>query len=126
MQFVLASQWAERIKGDGITVHSMHPGWSATPGVSDSLPGFATVMGPLLRDADEGADTVVWLASAPEGTRETGLFWHDRAPRPAHYFPCTTSRALRNPQPSARVCGLSARKRPPEHDRELVVKTQQL
>ncbi|SDZ41300.1 NAD(P)-dependent dehydrogenase, short-chain alcohol dehydrogenase family [Amycolatopsis xylanica] len=93
MQVVLASQWAERLKGDGITVHSMHPGWAATPGVSDSLPGFATVMGPLLRDADEGADTVVWLASAPEAARETGLFWHDRAPRPEHYFPWTKESA---------------------------------
>ncbi|WP_370946042.1 SDR family NAD(P)-dependent oxidoreductase [Amycolatopsis sp. cg5] len=93
MQVVLSGLWAERLKGDGITVHSMHPGWAATPGVSDSLPGFATVMGPLLRNADEGADTVVWLASAPEAARETGLFWHDRAPRPEHYFPWTKESA---------------------------------
>lgn len=93
MQVVLAGLWAERLKDDGITVHSMHPGWAATPGVSDSLPGFANVMGPLLRDADEGADTVVWLASAPAAARETGLFWHDRAPRPAHYFPWTKESA---------------------------------
>ena len=30
-------------------VHSMHPGWAATPGVSDSLPGFDTIARPILR-----------------------------------------------------------------------------
>ena len=50
-----------------------------------SLPGFHRVMGPLLRDAATGADTIVWLAAtdpAPGG----GQFWHDRATRPEHYL----------------------------------------
>lgn len=88
MQVVLALLWGRRLECDGITVHSTHPGWAATPGVTDSLPGFAKLMGPLLRDAEQGADTVVWLAAAEEGGRPetTGQFWHDRAPRPAHYL----------------------------------------
>ncbi|MGA6165930.1 SDR family NAD(P)-dependent oxidoreductase [Amycolatopsis magusensis] len=88
MQVVLALLWGRRLECDGITVHGVHPGWAATPGVTDSLPGFAKVMGPLLRDAEQGADTVVWLAAAEEGGRaeHTGQFWHDRAPRPAHYL----------------------------------------
>ncbi|MBN6035396.1 SDR family NAD(P)-dependent oxidoreductase [Amycolatopsis sp. 195334CR] len=88
MQVVLARLWGRRLECDGIAVHSTHPGWAATPGVTDSLPGFAKVMGPLLRDAEQGADTVVWLAAAEEGGRAetTGQFWHDRAPRPAHYL----------------------------------------
>ena len=53
--------------------------------VLTSLPGFHKVMGPLLRDPETGADTVVWLAAtdpAPGG----GQFWHDRAVRPEHWF----------------------------------------
>ena len=55
MQVVLALLWGRRLESDGITVHSTHPGWAATPGVTDSLPGFAKVMSPLLRDAEQGA-----------------------------------------------------------------------
>lgn len=81
---VLARRWADR----GVGVHAMHPGWADTPGVVDSLPGFHKVTGPILRDATEGADTTVWLA-AVEPAPESGRFWHDRRPRPAHYLPTT-------------------------------------
>lgn len=86
MQVVLAELLARRLGGDA-AVHSMHPGWAATPGVTDSLPGFGKVMGPILRTAEEGADTIVWLAASPEATRTTGQFWQDRRARPTHFFP---------------------------------------
>jgi NAD(P)-dependent dehydrogenase (short-subunit alcohol dehydrogenase family) len=88
VQVELAPLMQARWAGDGITLHAMHPGWAATPGVTTSLPLFAKVVGPLLRDARQGADTVVWLAATspvPEG----GRFWQDRAPRPVHYLPST-------------------------------------
>lgn len=68
-------------------VHSMHPGWAATPGVSDSLPGFDTVARPILRSPEQGADTIVWLAAAAPAARSTGRFWHDRRTRRTHYLP---------------------------------------
>lgn len=86
MQVVLAESWARRLSGKGVAVHAMHPGWAATPGVTDSLPRFARLMGPLLRNPAQGADTTVWLAASVEGGRQSGRFWHDRAPRPAHYL----------------------------------------
>jgi NAD(P)-dependent dehydrogenase (short-subunit alcohol dehydrogenase family) len=86
MQVVLAEQWATSLADRGITVASMHPGWADTPGVTDSLPRFARVMGPVLRTPGEGADTVVWLA-ATERDLPDGLFWHDRRPRSTHYAP---------------------------------------
>jgi dehydrogenase/reductase SDR family protein 12 len=89
MQVVLAQLWAKRLRGLGVAVHSMHPGWADTPGITDSLPRFARVVGPILRSADEGADTAVWLLAAPEAGRRTGLFWHDRLPRPTSYLPFT-------------------------------------
>ena len=86
MQIVLAELWAERLRGRDIAVHSMHPGWADTPGVTDSLPGFASVMGPLLRSPADGADTVTWLV-ATDDRLGTGGFWHDRRRRPTHYAP---------------------------------------
>lgn len=87
MQVVLAELLADDLAGDGIVVHSMHPGWADTPGVAGSMPGFHRLTGPLLRTSAQGADTVVWLMAATEPGHSTGVFWHDRAPRPTHYLP---------------------------------------
>jgi NAD(P)-dependent dehydrogenase (short-subunit alcohol dehydrogenase family) len=88
-EVILTELWAERLAGTGIAAASMHPGWADTPGVQTSLPRFRAVMRPLLRDADQAADTIVWLAGSPEAERRPGLFWHDRAPRPTHRVPWT-------------------------------------
>ncbi len=80
-QVVLAEEWAKQLRDDGVAVHAMHPGWADTPGLETGLPGFRTVLGPLLRSAEQGADTIVWLAAADEPGRVTGKFWLDRAPR---------------------------------------------
>jgi hypothetical protein len=60
----------------------MHPGWADTPGLADALPTFHRLMRPLLRSADEGVDTLVWLASAPEAGTHGGELFLDRRPRP--------------------------------------------
>jgi hypothetical protein len=62
----------------------MHPGWAATPGVSESLPRFYTLTKPLLRTPEQGADTIVWLCASEEAAAKTGRFWHDRRARPTH------------------------------------------
>ncbi|PRY37314.1 NAD(P)-dependent dehydrogenase (short-subunit alcohol dehydrogenase family) [Umezawaea tangerina] len=87
MQVVLAELWAEELRTDAVVVHSMHPGWADTPGVSTSLPRFHQLAKPFLRTPEQGADTVVWLAASAEAGRETGRFWHDRRVRPTHYLP---------------------------------------
>ena len=81
--------WAEDLKDDGVVVHSMHPGWADTPGVSSSLPTFYRVTKKILRTPEEGADTIVWLAAAGEAVSSTGLFWLDRQPHTTHVFPGT-------------------------------------
>jgi NAD(P)-dependent dehydrogenase (short-subunit alcohol dehydrogenase family) len=86
MQLVLAPLWARELAGDDITVASMHPGWADTPGVTESLPGFAKVTGPLLRNAEQGADTAVWLTATGDPIGSGG-FWHDRRRRSTHYAP---------------------------------------
>ena len=86
MQVVLAEQLAGKLVDEhDPVVHSMHPGWAATPGVTESIPAFGTVMKPLLRTAAQGADTIVWLVAGDEALTSTGKFWHDRAIRPTHY-----------------------------------------
>ncbi len=81
-QVVLSAEWARR--RPDIVSHAMHPGWADTGGVKASLPSFYRAMGPILRSAEQGADTIVWLAAAEEPGRTTGLFWHDRRPRSIH------------------------------------------
>ena len=80
-QVTLSEEWAKRLRDDGIVVHAMHPGWADTPGLETGLPGFRTLLGPILRTPQEGADTIVWLAAAEEPGRSTGRFWLDRRPR---------------------------------------------
>jgi NAD(P)-dependent dehydrogenase (short-subunit alcohol dehydrogenase family) len=84
MQVALTPLLQQRWEEDGISVHAMHPGWADTPGVASSLPLFRTLTRPVLRDAETGADTVVWLA-ATEPAPPGGRFWQDRAERPTHY-----------------------------------------
>jgi NAD(P)-dependent dehydrogenase (short-subunit alcohol dehydrogenase family) len=77
---MLTQSWAERFRDSGIAVNAMHPGWADTPGVQDSLPGFYRLTRPLLRTPEQGADTIVWLAAAPEAGQVSGKFWLDREP----------------------------------------------
>jgi len=90
-EVALTEVWAERLADLGIGCHSMHPGWADTPGLRRSLPRFHRLLRPLLRDPHEGADTIVWLATAgPEEVDErSGAFWHDRRTRPRHLLPWT-------------------------------------
>jgi NAD(P)-dependent dehydrogenase (short-subunit alcohol dehydrogenase family) len=80
-QVVLTRVWASKLRGTSVVAHAMHPGWADTPGIEASLPRFRVVVGPLLRTPEQGADTLVWLAAAPEGARSTGQLWLDRRPR---------------------------------------------
>ena len=84
-EVVITEMLAERLRGRGVVVHGMHPGWVDTEGLKRAMPTFRTLTRPILRTADEGADTIVWLGAAPEPAQTTGLFWHDRRPRPTHY-----------------------------------------
>ncbi|MFW2332738.1 SDR family NAD(P)-dependent oxidoreductase [Ilumatobacter sp.] len=84
-QVTLNEMWAERVPADEIVFQALHPGWADTPGVEEALPTFRKVIGPLLRDTDQGADTMVWLAADDgEPLRASGGFWLDRRTRSIH------------------------------------------
>jgi dehydrogenase/reductase SDR family member 12 len=87
MQVTLNEMWAAA--HPDVTFAAMHPGWADTPGVQDSIPTFRTVMRPLLRTVQQGADTISWLAADPACTARSGAFWCDRMVRPIHRLPTT-------------------------------------
>jgi len=75
---VLTPEWADEWAGDGIVVNAMHPGWADTPGVQEALPEFRSVTRRVLRNSEEGADTIFWLAAATEAGRASGQLFLDR------------------------------------------------
>ncbi|MFQ6227189.1 SDR family NAD(P)-dependent oxidoreductase [Nocardia sp. NPDC002869] len=74
-----------RLADHGVSVHSMPPGWVATPGITAALPRFGSALRPAMRTAAEGADTAVWLATTTPAPL-SGHFWHDRRIRDEHYL----------------------------------------
>jgi NAD(P)-dependent dehydrogenase (short-subunit alcohol dehydrogenase family) len=73
---------AERVKDAGITVHAMAPGPVASNFFSyASAETREHVKNLDMFTEEQGADTLVWLVTAPEAGRETGGYWERRQPK---------------------------------------------
>jgi dehydrogenase/reductase SDR family protein 12 len=89
-QVVLGRLWAQELTGSGVDVFTMHPGWADTKGLRTAMPGFRRVTGPILRSAEQGADTIVYLASSRGLVGQgNGGFWLDRKRHPTQIVPWT-------------------------------------
>jgi dehydrogenase/reductase SDR family protein 12 len=88
-QAELVRHWQETHGAKGVRFYVMHPGWADTEGVRTALPNFRRILHRVLRDAEQGADTALWLAATRPGGHGAEAFWFDRAPRPAHAYPHT-------------------------------------
>jgi NAD(P)-dependent dehydrogenase (short-subunit alcohol dehydrogenase family) len=88
-QVALVREWARRLRGTGVTINAMHPGWADTPGLAETLPGFYRAMRPVLRSPAEGVDTIAWLAADPAAAAASGSLFLDRRPRPFDRVPGT-------------------------------------
>ena len=69
---------ARRLKGTGVTANCFHPGGVNTGFGSNNKGLLKTVFslaGPLLITPEKGADTLVWLASAPEVAGKSGGYY---------------------------------------------------
>jgi NAD(P)-dependent dehydrogenase (short-subunit alcohol dehydrogenase family) len=90
-QVELNVEWARR-SGSGVIFQAMHPGWVDTPGVVKSLPRFHSITKPVLRSAEAGADTIVWLADVDaKELGANGGFWLDRHRRSITKIPGTSA-----------------------------------
>ncbi len=70
---------ARRLAGQGIVVHAMHPGVVGSNFTSHADDAMQRYMATLdLRPPQEGADTLIWLATAHEPGNVTGLYYHKR------------------------------------------------
>jgi NAD(P)-dependent dehydrogenase (short-subunit alcohol dehydrogenase family) len=72
---------ARRLEGTGVTANVLHPGVVRT-GFGKNTNGFMRVaislITPFLLAPEQGADTVVYLASSPEVEGITGQYWYKR------------------------------------------------
>ncbi|HET9317350.1 MAG TPA: SDR family NAD(P)-dependent oxidoreductase, partial [Vicinamibacteria bacterium] len=80
---------ARRLEGTGVGANAMHPGGVNTPlfrkgGSWKGLAGavYGRVMG---KSPEEGADTIVHLATSPEVEGASGRFWVDRSERTCRF-----------------------------------------
>jgi NAD(P)-dependent dehydrogenase (short-subunit alcohol dehydrogenase family) len=70
---------AKRAGADGIVANSMHPGVVASNFASHAEPGMKSYLATVEHVPPEaGADTLVWLATAPEAGRMTAGYFHKR------------------------------------------------
>jgi dehydrogenase/reductase SDR family member 12 len=88
-EVILAHLLAQRFAATAITFASMHPGWVDTSALRDSLPRFYRRMRHALRTAEQGADTIVWLAASQRAKGSEGHFWFDRRVAPEYPLPWT-------------------------------------
>jgi NAD(P)-dependent dehydrogenase (short-subunit alcohol dehydrogenase family) len=79
---LFARALADRLVGEGIVAHAVHPG-AVDSNFFSHAPADTQERSRGLDKASEadGADTLVWLATAPEGAASNGGYWYRRAPR---------------------------------------------
>jgi len=72
---------ARRLEGSNISANCLHPGGVKT-GFAGEMKGFTGFMWkmftPLLRTAEKGAETIIWLASSPEVEGVSGKYFKDK------------------------------------------------
>jgi retinol dehydrogenase-14 len=102
---------ARRLDGTGVVVNSLHPGFVASRFGRDGDVGFGyglffRLLRPVMIPVEQGADTVIWLASAPEAADVSGRHFEKRAPRPPASYATDAGTAARLWGLSERLVGL--------------------
>lgn len=79
---LFARALADRLGGEGIVAHAVHPG-AVDSNFFSYAPADTQARAAGLDKASEteGADTLVWLATAEEGAASNGGYWYRRRPR---------------------------------------------
>ena len=76
---LFTQELAHRLSGTGVVVNSVHPGLVAKTGLLQDTRGpFKWLTDTFGRTPEKGADTVLWLATAPETATVTGKMFAKR------------------------------------------------
>lgn len=82
---LFTSELGRRLDGTGVTAHCFHPGLVASGFNRNNglLMDLAmTLLRPMARSVEQGAETLVWLAESPDVTRTNGGYYVDMEWRP--------------------------------------------
>ena len=91
---------ARRLEGTGVTANTLSPGFTATGLGRGFGPFYRFIMRKYGKSVAQGADTVVYLAAAPEVEGMTGTYFSKRKPE-------RTAPGTHDPAASARLWALS-------------------
>ena len=107
--FLFTYEMARRLEGTGVTVNIMQPGGVKTE-LGKGQGGFFGFMlrlaRPLFSTPEQGADTLVWLASAPELASVSGKYFVKRKEAKSSARSHDKELAARLWKVSAELCGL--------------------
>jgi NAD(P)-dependent dehydrogenase (short-subunit alcohol dehydrogenase family) len=102
---------ARRLDGTGVTATVLHPGVVNTAFAADDPAGwqrvFLPVMRPFLKTPERGAETSIYLASAPEVDGVTGRYFVNRRPRSSNKSSYDAAAQARLWQVSADLVGIT-------------------
>jgi NAD(P)-dependent dehydrogenase (short-subunit alcohol dehydrogenase family) len=109
---LFTSELARRLEGTGVTANCFHPGLVATGfnrnnGLLMNL--GMTILKPVSRSPQKGADTLVWLATSPDVVNVSGRYFIDQQQRPSSPEAEDTETAGRLWEISERQCAVSGR-----------------
>jgi len=109
MNLLFTRELARRLDGSRVTVNALHPGFVGSGlGTNNGWLGRATMLllRPFARTPEKGAETAVFLSSAPEVEGQTGGYWCDRRPHDPHASALRDEDASRLWQVSSDLAGL--------------------
>jgi NAD(P)-dependent dehydrogenase (short-subunit alcohol dehydrogenase family) len=102
---------ARRLAGTNVTANCLHPGFVGSNFARNNgwVAAVAmTLLRPFARSPEKGAETAVWLCSAPEVGDVTGEYFQDRQVRTPRVFALDDDDARRLWEVSERMTGLAA------------------
>jgi len=82
---LFTTELARRLDGTGVTANCFHPGLVATGFNRNNglLMGLGmTILRPVSRSPEKGAETLVWLATSPDVATVSGGYFSDQEQRP--------------------------------------------
>ena len=78
---LFSAELGRRLDGTGVSTYSLHPGVVATD-IYRRIPFFVRpLVLAFMISSEEGAETTMHCATAPEAEEQTGLYWDRSAPR---------------------------------------------